>query len=681
MPTIKKGTYRFNSLLDSCGFTQFITENIEFYNTLVYTVNEEDLPDIKEDLGIEISAGVYKLNRKCGGLCLSFNADNRYRNWVDYNNVKIISVEPYLESFESFIGREQDFDIVYDSWNYPYDYYTEVDGNEYWGSVIEQGDNIITITHDQDVTDEFYTWFTANAKPVIKAGTYKFNDVLTNAYDVPEFNAWHIKIPFHTDVTSASYGTHRAYCDQLYFYFNDDAGNEFVESSFNVVSCDILEQVGHPLPSSTFVYVEGSWKTEYGEGIQTITITEDTAVSAEFYNWFAENAVEQDVTGTWVFNANPTNPMENGQSVFFDCGFTYPTSSGNVRQGVKIGFYDEEATDVWGIYYVRLDDDGNEVNYLPYKSYSGWGSDIVRTITITENPTDAAFIAWLKANAKRNTAISFPSPMGKHSVTITDDILLGAGVYLKNLTFDGTQWTGEPLGATSGGGKISIKDDLVDLAVDGSQVKTKGLTVKQGGSGTMEINYIELSPELLKIATNFTDELVDKARVEEGDYVSNFGFVGYTVGGQEIIIIFEAALCTSGLEIEAKDKETSIIKLTLEAVADDVTLLPIKIYRPSKWTGVWKFKDTLTLVDFNADFEFSYYKESTGVTRNCVGLICIDGVLTYSSSEFNDGHLEVYYDGAWRDDYYKTITITKEPTDDAVKAWLKENAEYIPFSS
>lgn len=164
----------------------------------------------------------------------------------------------------------------------------------------------ITITEDQDVTDDFYTWFTANAKEqkVIKAGTYRFNDVLTNAYDLPEFNSWHINIPFHIDVTTDSYGTHRAYCDQMYFYFNDDAGNEFVEASFNIVSCDILEQLGYALPSSTFVYVEGSWKTEYGKGIQTITIPNDTAVSAEFAEWFNENAVEQkQISGVWRVGA------------------------------------------------------------------------------------------------------------------------------------------------------------------------------------------------------------------------------------------------------------------------------------------------------------------------------------------------------------------------------------------
>jgi hypothetical protein len=163
MATIKKGTYWFNLLLDSCGLTQSITENIEFYNTLVYTVSEEDLPDIKEDLGIEISAGVYKVKRKCGGIRLSFTADNHYRNWVDYLNISFVSVDPYVEAFEKFFGKVQDVDIVYDSWDYPYDYYTEVDVFKYWDSEKVQGCNIITITQDQDVTDDFYTWFTANA--------------------------------------------------------------------------------------------------------------------------------------------------------------------------------------------------------------------------------------------------------------------------------------------------------------------------------------------------------------------------------------------------------------------------------------------------------------------------------------------------------------------------------------
>ena len=184
----------------------------------------------------------------------------------------------------------------------------------------------------------------------------------------------------------------------------------------------------------------------------------------------------------------------------------------------------------------------------------------------------------------------------KHGITAetAGNILLGAGTYFRGLTFNSNAWSGTPLGATSGGGKIAIKGELLDLALDGALVKFKGQTVKQGGTATAEVNFAELSPDIIKMATLFkegtTDAtgftmLQDKATIDEGDYIENFGFVGYTAdGSKQIIVIFEHALCTSGFEIEPKGKEQSVVKLTLEAVAEldgDLNTLPVKIYYPT----------------------------------------------------------------------------------------------------
>lgn len=186
--------------------------------------------------------------------------------------------------------------------------------------------------------------------------------------------------------------------------------------------------------------------------------------------------------------------------------------------------------------------------------------------------------------------------MGKHSVTTNTpgNILLGAGTYHKGLKFEGDSWTGTVLGATSGGGKISIAGELLDLDVDGVLVKTKGMTIKQGGAASAEISFAELSKDVLMMGSLFEEGnsdvdgftlLQDKARITEGDYIDHFGFVGYTAdNSKQIVVIFESALCTSGLEVEAKNKEQSVIKLTLEAVAEntgDLDTLPVKIYYPA----------------------------------------------------------------------------------------------------
>lgn len=186
--------------------------------------------------------------------------------------------------------------------------------------------------------------------------------------------------------------------------------------------------------------------------------------------------------------------------------------------------------------------------------------------------------------------------MGKHGITANTPgaILLGAGTYHKNLTFADGKWAGECIGATSGGGKVSIVGEFLDLELDGALVKTKGLTVKQGGTASMEINFVELSADILKTVTLMEEGesdaegftmLKDKANIAEGDYLENFGFVGMTAdGSKQIIVIFDYAICTSGLELEGKNKDKSVIKATLEACADiegDLDTLPVRIYYPA----------------------------------------------------------------------------------------------------
>lgn len=188
------------------------------------------------------------------------------------------------------------------------------------------------------------------------------------------------------------------------------------------------------------------------------------------------------------------------------------------------------------------------------------------------------------------------SIIGKHGISATtpENILLGAGTWHRNLKFADGQWTGDILGATKGGGKISIAGEFVPIEVDGALVKVKGLVVKQGGTVTCEVNYAELSTDVMKMATLFEEGesdaegftmLKDKAAISEGDYVENFGFVGYTANNaKQIIFIMENALCTSGMELEAKPKEQAVVKLTMEAYANnegDLDTLPVKIYYPT----------------------------------------------------------------------------------------------------
>lgn len=180
-------------------------------------------------------------------------------------------------------------------------------------------------------------------------------------------------------------------------------------------------------------------------------------------------------------------------------------------------------------------------------------------------------------------------------------IMLGAGTIHKDLKFTGGSGAGSwnftesLLCATSGGSKLSIVPEITDIEVDGAMVKVKGLSVKTGETATLEINPVELTPDILKMAligdaqesstaTGYT-ELTSRANIGAGDYVENLGYVGKTIEGKPIIIIFKNALCTSGLEMESKNKEANVPTLTFECFADltpEADTLPWHIYWPTE---------------------------------------------------------------------------------------------------
>lgn len=184
-------------------------------------------------------------------------------------------------------------------------------------------------------------------------------------------------------------------------------------------------------------------------------------------------------------------------------------------------------------------------------------------------------------------------------------IMLGAGTIHKGLTF--TAGSGETAGtwnfeeslicATSGGSKLSITPEFYDIPVDGALVKVKGLTVKVGETATLEINPIELTPDVLKMAligdeaasTTATgySEITSRAVINQNDYLENMGYVGKTIEGKPIIILFDYALCTSGLTLEGKNKEAAVPAFTFECFADltpEADTLPYHIYYPTPAT-------------------------------------------------------------------------------------------------
>lgn len=164
---------------------------------------------------------------------------------------------------------------------------------------------------------------------------------------------------------------------------------------------------------------------------------------------------------------------------------------------------------------------------------------------------------------------------------------------LPDICFKGWNAMESCIGATSGGNKLTITPNITTVEVDGALVKVKGLDFKQGEVAKLETNMVEVTPELIK--TTVIGQVVEsdaegysliesKPDILAGDYFENLGFVGWRTDNTPIIIILDNALCTTGFEGEAKNKDNSVVKVTFECYQDvegDLMKLPYHIYTPT----------------------------------------------------------------------------------------------------
>ena len=188
--------------------------------------------------------------------------------------------------------------------------------------------------------------------------------------------------------------------------------------------------------------------------------------------------------------------------------------------------------------------------------------------------------------------------MGKHGVSqnTPKNILFGACTVHIGLKYENGKWNGDEtiIGATNGGSKLAITPETTKLAVDGALVPAKGLTRKTGEVAIFDIQFAEIKKEILlrttlgKVSTSDVDgyDLIEsKANIEAGDYVDNIALVGKTADGEDIIAILDNALCTSGLELDTKHKEQTVVPATFECHGDpdgDLDTLPWHIYYPTR---------------------------------------------------------------------------------------------------
>lgn len=172
----------------------------------------------------------------------------------------------------------------------------------------------------------------------------------------------------------------------------------------------------------------------------------------------------------------------------------------------------------------------------------------------------------------------------------------GAGVYFTGVTFDPKVAPTEAdikkkiIGATQDGGTITIEPEYFVPELDGATVAIKDLEFKVAETAKIETTMAEITADTIaksvigEIAetTDRKYDVITSVDLNEGHYYDGFGFYGNFVDGRKMIIIFESALCTSGLSLEPKNKQNATFKGTFECRADieseDLTKLPYAIF-------------------------------------------------------------------------------------------------------
>lgn len=135
----------------------------------------------------------------------------------------------------------------------------------------------------------------------IKAGTYRFNDVLTGSNGAHDTS-------FNEEVQFIITGGLTNNGDSVIINGSRIEGgvdNDIADMWYHLDSSNVdLSEYNLNLPAKFTVYHSdfNGWNPNYRDLWKTITIPNDTEVSAEFYEWFTANAVEQkEISGVWKF--------------------------------------------------------------------------------------------------------------------------------------------------------------------------------------------------------------------------------------------------------------------------------------------------------------------------------------------------------------------------------------------
>ncbi len=191
------------------------------------------------------------------------------------------------------------------------------------------------------------------------------------------------------------------------------------------------------------------------------------------------------------------------------------------------------------------------------------------------------------------------------------NIQLNAGAFFKNYKvgtddYESAKAAGKVLGATQGGGSVTIKPTYRQISVDGAVGRVRGLTDIDTWEISIAATVIETTVETLKLALGAAKttagssggdipagytKIEGKTGVDDEDYIENITWIGTITGTDKPIIIqVFNVLNEDGLSYSVADKSEGKVGLTFygyNSVNDFITDAvepPFAIYYPDNNT-------------------------------------------------------------------------------------------------
>lgn len=192
-------------------------------------------------------------------------------------------------------------------------------------------------------------------------------------------------------------------------------------------------------------------------------------------------------------------------------------------------------------------------------------------------------------------------PKTGYTKTSTEGFIIDAATIFTDFEYADGDFSGTPLGATSGGVTVTIEQSYRKPEVDGTYIMdVKGLEFMESAKCTVTANLKELSAENLRrslngtmadVAADATDApagykvIKTKRYVEDADYIPSMAVVGIHNGTKKPIIFkLDNGLVTSPLEIATEDNNEAVVEQTITAHASYEQLandeFPWTIYYP-----------------------------------------------------------------------------------------------------